>query len=79
MKGFPAPYRLVRNGSVGGILVYVRKDTPSKLLALYFLNGEWFSVEINLRKWNGFCFYVKKKKFCNSQNSWLENSRSAKY
>ena len=50
MKGFPAPYRLVRNGSVGGILVYVRKDTPSKLLALYFLNGEWFSVEINLRK-----------------------------
>lgn len=49
-KGFTATYRLVRNGSVGGILVYVRKDTPSKLLVLYFLNGEWFSVEINLRK-----------------------------
>ena len=50
MKDFTAPYRLVRNGSVGGILVYVRKDTPSKLLALYFLNVECFSVEINLRK-----------------------------
>ena len=78
MKDFTAPYRLVRNGSVGGILVYVRKDTPSKLLALYFLNVECFSVEINLRKWNVLLLY-EKKKFCNPQNSWLENSRSAKY
>ena len=55
IKGFSAPYRLERNRSGGGILVYVREDIVSHLIAIDFSNREDFSVEINLRKKNE-CF-----------------------
>lgn len=59
MKDFAAPYRLVRNGSVGGILIYVRKDTPSKLLALF----EWRMVFCRNKSQEMKCFtFIWKKK-----------------
>ena len=42
MKGFTAPYRLHRNGLGGGILVYNPEDITSKLLAIDFLNRDFF-------------------------------------
>ena len=35
--GFPAPFRLNRTNTVGGILAYVRGDIPSKLLNIFLL------------------------------------------
>ena len=42
IDGFTAPYRLDRNGSDGGILVYIREDIPSKLIPTDFSNREGF-------------------------------------
>ena len=32
MKSYSKPYRLDRNSKAGGIILYVRKDVPSKLI-----------------------------------------------
>ena len=52
INGFSSPYRLDRDAHGGGILLYVREDTPSKLLDGTEFKGNLGAmfVEINLRK-----------------------------
>ena len=52
IEGFKKPYRLDRNCNGGGVLIYVRKDIPSKELKKHNIskNIEAIFVEINLRK-----------------------------
>ena len=47
IEGFTTPYRLDRNGSGGGILVYIREDIPSKLIPTDFSNRERYFLELN--------------------------------
>ena len=56
-EGYTKPYRLDRNCNGGGILIYVRKDIPSKELNKHNFtkNIEALFIEINLRKNN---FYL---------------------
>ena len=42
INGCTSPYILDGNGKCGGILIYVRKDIPSKLLTTNFPNAEGF-------------------------------------
>ena len=49
------PYRYDRDSMVGGLLLYIRDDIPTKLLKHDFgTNIENLSVEINLQKKSGF-------------------------
>ena len=52
IEGYTKPYRVDRNCDGGGILIYVRKDIPSKELKKHNFtkNIEALFVEINLRK-----------------------------
>ena len=52
IDGFSSPFRLDRNRKGGGILIYVRRDIPSKFLTKHsFANDiEGLFVEINFRK-----------------------------
>ena len=51
LNSFSEPYRLDRNSKAGGILSYIRKYIPSRLLNSKSKIGiETISVEINLRK-----------------------------
>ena len=52
IDGFSTPYRLDRNCNGGGVMIYVRKDIPSKELKnhKFSKNIEAIFVEINLRK-----------------------------
>ena len=50
IERFTTPYRLDRNGSDGGILIYIREDIPSILIPTDFSNREEFFLELNLRK-----------------------------
>ena len=50
IDGYTAPYRLDRKNVGGGIFVYIREDTSSKLISVNFQNREGFFLEINLRK-----------------------------
>ena len=50
IPGYSSPYRLNRNCRGGGIMMYIREDTPSKLLPIENQPIEGFYVEINLRK-----------------------------
>ena len=52
LEGFTKPYRFDRNCHGGGVLIYVRKDIPSKELKKHNFskNIEALFVEINLRK-----------------------------
>ena len=59
LEGYATPYRLDRNATVGGILLYIREDIPSKLLNTD-RSIEGFFVEIRLRK--------KKWLLCSSYN-----------
>ena len=65
IEGFRTPYRLDRNGSAGGILVYTCEDIPSKLIPTDFSNREGFFLELNLRKkkWILCCFYNPHSNF----------------
>ena len=49
----------------GGILVYIRKDIPSKLLNISYIASdiEWLGIEVNLRKvkWLVICSYNPHK------------------
>ena len=58
IEGFTLPYRLDRNCRGGGILVYVRKDIPPKLIEMNS-SIESISIEQNLRKkkWLENCSY----------------------
>ena len=49
---YSEPYRFDRNRNGGGVLIYIREDIPSKLLADYKLTDdtEGIFVELNLRK-----------------------------
>ena len=49
IHGFSEPYRLDRNSSSGGILLYIHTDIPSKLIFTK-MTIEQFFVEVNLRK-----------------------------
>ena len=63
MDGYSVPYRLDRDGTGGGILLYIREDIPSKILSIN-RNIEGFIVEINLRnkkKWLLSCSYNPKR------------------
>ena len=61
IKGFSVPFRLDRNSSGGGIMLFVREEIPSKLLSQYKSNSsvENIFIEINLRskKWLLSCSY----------------------
>ena len=46
------PYRLDRNRNGGGILVFIREDTPSKLIESQ-MRMEGFFLELNLKRKNG--------------------------
>ena len=51
LKNFGIPYRLDRNWNVGGLLLYVCEDIPSKFLKVKFdCNIESICVVLNLRK-----------------------------
>ena len=50
IPGYSSPYRLNRNCRGGGIMMYIREDTPSKLLPIENQPIEGFYVENNLRK-----------------------------
>ena len=61
IQGFSTPYRLDRTARGGGILLYIRRDIPSKILKKITVNKsfEGFFVELNLRskKWLLGCSY----------------------
>ena len=67
--GFSTPYRLDRDRNGGGIMLYVKEDIPSNLLATDEKNHiESFYVEVNLRneKWLINCSYnPNKTMICN--------------
>ena len=52
LDGYSKPYRLDRNRNGGGVMIYVRKDIPSKLLSKHTFTEamEGLFVEVNLRK-----------------------------
>ena len=52
IEGYTA-YRLNRNANCGGILLYIRDDIPSTMLDSD-VSIERFSIEINIRRRNGF-------------------------
>ena len=64
IKGYSTPFRLDRNQNEGGLLLYVRKDIPCKILKEYTPEKpiENFFVEINVRsrKWLLSCSYNPK-------------------
>ena len=61
IEGFGSPFRLDRNSSGGGIMLFVREEIPSKLLSEYKPNSsvENIFIDINLRskKWLLSCSY----------------------
>ena len=64
LNTFSKPYRLDRSSNGGGILLYVRDDIPSPLLADYKINNlELFFIEVNIRnkEWLLGCFYNPHK------------------
>ena len=64
IKGYSTPFRLDRNQTGGGLLLYVREDIPCKILKEYTPEKprENFFVESNLRsrKWLLSCSYSPK-------------------
>ena len=65
MKSYSKPHRLDRNSKGGGIILYIREDTPSKLINSSCIDHdkEYFLVELNLRKqkWLIICNYNSHK------------------
>ena len=55
LNGYSTHFRLDRNAHGGGILLYVRKDIPSKLLLVEENLIEGFFVAINLRNKKSGC------------------------
>ena len=52
IDGFSQPYRIDRNSSAGGIILYIREDIPSNLLKVESLQIEGFYGELKLRSEN---------------------------
>ena len=50
INGFSAPFRLDCNSNGGGIMLFVRKDIPAKLIASETPPVEDLYVEVKLRK-----------------------------
>ena len=52
MDAFSLPYRLDRNRNGGGVMIFIREDLPSKLLAKHNFpsDPEGLFVELNFRK-----------------------------
>ena len=76
LKRFCSPYRLHRNSKGGGILLYFRKDIPSRFPNIgSTCNIETISVEINLmkRKWLLTCWYNPHKSLISSHPDYLNN------
>ena len=42
VDGFSEPFRIDRNRSGGGVMIYIRDDIPSKLLTKHFFHNESF-------------------------------------
>ena len=63
VNGFNAPFRLDRNINGGGIMLFVRKDIPAKLIASETPPVEGLYVEVKLRKqkWLISCSYNPNK------------------
>ena len=59
LAGYSEPYRLDQNREGGGVIIYVRKDIPSKPLTTHNFtkNVERLFLEINLRK-SKFLFFA---------------------
>ena len=82
MKSYSKPYRLNRNSKGWGIILYVRKDIPLKLInsSCTSHDKEYFLVELNLKKqkWLIICnykphktrikIYLAMKRFCQKYN-----------
>ena len=70
IDGFSSPFRLDRNSSGAGIMLFVREDIPSKILSEYKPNSsvENIFIEINLRskKWLLSCSYNPNLAFLNN-------------
>ena len=75
IPGFSTPYRRDRNCFGGGILVYIREDIPSKLLATIQIpdNVECLIIEIRLKKikWILINLYNPSKSQISSQIAFL--------
>ena len=58
IRSYSEPYRLDRNGNgvgvLGGVLVVIREDIPTKLIDSQ-MKVEGFFIELNLRRKSGFC------------------------
>ena len=71
---FTSSYCFFRTKDGVGILVYIRKDIPSKLPNISYIGSdiECLGVEVNLRtvKWFCFCFYRPLKSYISNH---LEN------
>ena len=59
IEGFHSPFRFNRIGNGGGIMLYVQKDIPAKLLSHDFPSAESSFIEIKLykKKWLINCSY----------------------
>ena len=53
VPGFSKPFLRDRNRKRGGVMVYVREDTPSQLLTKHVLSSdiECMFLDLNFRKW----------------------------
>ena len=71
---FASPYHFDRTKEGGGILVYIRKDIPSKLLNISYIASdiECLGIEVNLRKvkWLVICSHNPRKNYISNH---LEN------
>ena len=76
IKGYSALYRLDRDAQGRGIMLFIREDIPSKLLAVDDFPTEGFYVEINLRKkeWLLCCYYNPKKSNVRAHSECLNES-----
>ena len=61
IDGFHAPFKIDCDKSGGGIMLYIRKDIPGRVLSHKFLSAESFFVEIIL--------FHKKKRLINCSNN----------
>ena len=75
VPGYALPCRLVRNQFGGGVMVFVRKDIPSRVLSLN-KSIESLSIELNFRKkkWLLYCTYNPNRKSISSDLDLLRRS-----
>ena len=65
VDGFSEPFRLGRNSNGGGLLLYVREDTPCRQLSNHSLPAdiEGIFIELNIRKWlSGRIYHLPNQK-----------------